>query len=348
MFGKNGNAGASTDKAVTILGPRVDVTGNITFSGYLRVQGRVVGDVACNSESHGTTVVHGAGSVTGAVTSPNIVVGGAVQGHLNAAESIEIHAGARVVGDARYRQICVQQGGVIEGSLIPLVPEGDHHRLERRVAVSDSPAIKEIDISLPSDRRATDKLRVRPGLRVLAALLVAVVAVLMLRRMPEDVPQPPVAAVEPETPAKVAESAVPPPVVEEPASTPKPAEPPPAPPAPEPAAAAPAAKAAATVRSPGSLEVATVQGSDPEKPSAVFFVNTREPSVLFKKRQDADGEGTRIELAAGAKRRFSINDGEVVRVAEGQGVEVFYQGRKVSPATVERGVWIRFVPLAGD
>ncbi|MBI4998064.1 MAG: polymer-forming cytoskeletal protein, partial [Rhodocyclales bacterium] len=98
MFSKNGKANDPRSSAVTIIGPSASIRGSIAFSGYLRVQGSVVGDVTCNSETSGTTVIHGAGSVAGAIKTPNIVVGGRVEGPLEAAESIEIHDGATVVG----------------------------------------------------------------------------------------------------------------------------------------------------------------------------------------------------------------------------------------------------------
>lgn len=350
MFGNDGKTGGAASGSVTILGPRASVTGDIAFSGYLRVQGKVLGNVSCNNDTQGTTVVHGAGSIAGAVASPNIVVGGTIDGHVTATESIEIHSGAHVTGDARYRQISVQQGGIIEGALIPTVPEGDHHRLERRVSVASSPAVKELDIPLPANRRASDKFRVGKGFRVLLAVVAVLAVVWLLRSRHEETPMPAdspaVEAPVSNVPAPVATPSEP---VVAPGEQKKPVialrpepEAPPAKPVEAPSVKPPEAAGALL---PDTGEVVTVQGAEIGKPTDAFFVNTREPAVMFKKSIDANGDGTRIELAQGAKRRFTIADSEVVRIAKGEAVEVFYQGRKVSPAFIRRGVWMRFVPL---
>jgi hypothetical protein len=133
--------------------------------------------------------------------------------------------------------------------------------------------------------------------------------------------------------------------VEEPPTAPKvevaPPTPPPAPrPEPKPAAA--------DLPPADPNKVVTVPGLDAERQSNLFFVATRDPVVLFKKLRSDPGDGTRIELVAGAQRRFYISESEVVRVARGKNLEMFFQGRKVSASTLLSGAWISFVPLAEE
>lgn len=346
MFGKQGSESRSASGAVTIIGPGVRVEGNIIFSGYLRVQGEVIGNIICLSDSHCTTVIHGAGKVTGAITSPNIVVGGRVTGPLDASESIEIHGGASVTGDVRYKQLAIHEGGFINGALKPTAPpEQKAVRQERRVARAESPDIAELDGPHAHERRASDHFWTLRKIVIAVAALAVLAAIIWWPRHPAA-PEAPV-YVPPPAPAAA-------PV--EPAAEPKapPAEPAPAPPAPEPRAEAkpaPAAPppapvaAAPELRKADSGRVITVEGLDPEKPSDLFFVATKEPIVLFKKRRDDAGDGTRIDLGSGTKRRFTITEDEVVRVAQGKDLEMFYQGRKLSWGALHSGAWLRFVPL---
>lgn len=348
MFSKNGKANDPRSSAVTIIGPSASIQGNIAFSGYLRVQGSVVGDVTCNSETSGTTVIHGAGSVAGAIKTPNIVVGGRVEGPLEAAESIEIHDGATVVGDARYKLLAIQEGGVIAGKLLPTAPaERTRPHQERRIAAPEVPAIKELDGPHAHVRRASDHFWT-PGKLGIAAVLIVALGAYAWQRQAKAPAEPPPASFVPQTEApKFVPEPVVPAKIEEPPPAPKAEVAPPPEPRPEP-------KPVATPAPPPELpkadpnKVVSVQGMDLDKPTDVFFVATREPVVLYKKPRADPGDGMRIELGSGAKRRFSISESEVVRVARGKNLEMFYQGRKLSPSTVQSGAWISFVPLAEE
>jgi cytoskeletal protein RodZ len=94
--------------------------------------------------------------------------------------------------------------------------------------------------------------------------------------------------------------------------------------------------------------VVDVQGIDAAKQTGSFFVSTKEQAVLLKKRQNDPGSGTRIDLAQGAGRRIAIAADEIVRVAEGRDLGIFYQGRKVPARVVESGAWVHFVRKTSD
>jgi hypothetical protein len=91
-------------------------------------------------------------------------------------------------------------------------------------------------------------------------------------------------------------------------------------------------------------EPVVVQGENPGKSASDVFVISEEPVILFKKNRNDPGEGTRIELLQDGKKNIPITSKELLRVAKGHDVRVFYQGRKVSPNTVANGTWLRFEP----
>lgn len=341
MFLNNDKATGAGNGAVTIIGPGVRIEGNISFSGYLRVQGEVMGDIVCLDEHHGTTVIHGAGSVTGSIKSPNIIVGGRVQGPLHATASIEVHNGASVVGEVRYKQLAIHEGGVIDGVVkASAAPEKAWE--DRRIARSESPDIMELDGPHAHERRASDRFWNKRKIAI-GGVLAAILAVVFFWPRQPAKPESPVFV--PEPPA----STVPAP---EPVKTDPPAPPVPVTPvvAPEPPAARPPAPVTSADPSPELRKadpgrIINVEGLDPEKPSDLFFVATKEAVVLYKKQRSDPGDGTRIELGSGTKRRFSISEDEVVRVASGKDLEVFYQGRKLSWGALHSGAWMRFIPL---
>jgi cytoskeletal protein CcmA (bactofilin family) len=338
------------------------VNGNIAFSGFLRIHGDVVGDILCDSDSNGTTVVHGSGTVTGTIRSPNIVVGGRVEGPLHASESVEVHPDASVVGDISYKKIAIHAGGVINGTLMPTAPmESGRVKMERRILQSESQAVKELDVPVAHDRRSTDRFWSGRKIGVVLALLIAVAVVMWMRRHPATSapPAPPPAvsfapelyekpvpvvptllathdADGPKTPRVEPAAVVPEPRVEPRVVVPPPAVAPTASVVPAPAPARPKAD---------PDKVVTIQGMDSTKPGSNFYVISKAPVVLYRKLRKDAGDGLRIDVPRGANIRIAISENEVLRVDHGQDVELFYQGRKVPPTAIANGAWLSFVPL---
>lgn len=340
MVSRSGSTNSPRNSTVTLIGPGVRIDGNITFSGYLRIQGDVVGDVRCDSDSSGTVVVHGAGSVAGAIATPNLVIGGRVQGPIQASGSIEIQDGAHVTGDALYRLLTIEPGAIVEGALRSTETSGDGApRLDRRIVAASTPEIQALDGPIAHHRRASD--RVRSGSRIAgiaAAVMLAVGTGVWLSQdvnlfPPPDAVAADAPAADPVLPPAPEKAVVPPP--------PSTATAPPA--APEPARVE---RVKAENPRPDADRIFTVEGIDADKPAGIVFVKTREPAVLFVKSRGAAGDGTRIEVPDRASRRFPISANDVLRVAQGRDVDIYYQGRRLSSAMVEGGQWIAFVPVA--
>lgn len=319
------------------IGVGMRVEGNIAFTGVLHVQGEVLGDICCGADPNGTLVVGTSGNVTGKIESPHIVVSGRISGPLHSSESIEIQPGAHVAGDAFYQRIDIHAGGIIEGSLIPAArANGEPPAREGRMQGPQPAAARHATPGDAGGGKAPGRWRVGA-----AALLIAVAAIMLARR--EPTPQADVVAkTEPAPPAPQAI----------PAASTAPQDAPKAAPA-EPVAAAPspgkdnesaAPSAPANPPEPNSGNVVLVQGVNPAKPAGVILLISREPSVLFKKKRQDSGEGARIETSQGATESIAIARNEILRVASGQDLQIFYQGRKVAPRIIASGAWMSFVP----
>ncbi len=341
------DAKATEGNSVTIIGPQVSIDGDVAFSGNLRVQGRIVGNITCRSEFDGTTVVHASGSVSGTIKSPRIVVAGRVQGPVRATESLEIQRGATLVGDASYQRIVIRAGGVIEGSLIPTIPAAtDASERERRLPRAEPPAIDmpEADGDVPVRGPFLSGRRFALAM----ALVVAAAGAGWWMHLAPTAGEPARIAsgrqdgpVVPTVPAAVDRPPTVVPAAVVPAATAVPA-PPDSPQTIANSSAAVPPPADEPLEDPGK-EV-TAHGMEADKPAGFFFVETREPAVLFIRNRNDPSEGTRLEFPRRTKKKVSIAKNEVVRVAQGRNTVIFYQGRKLSPRTIERGAWITFVP----
>jgi cytoskeletal protein CcmA (bactofilin family) len=102
----------------SLVGSTTRIEGNLFFSGGLRVDGVIRGNVAALPDQPGTLVVSEHARIDGEVQATHIVVNGTITGAVNASESLELQAGSRVKGDVHYKSIEMQQGAVVEGRLI--------------------------------------------------------------------------------------------------------------------------------------------------------------------------------------------------------------------------------------
>ena len=117
MFGKK-KTGTPQNSIDSLIGAGTRVEGNVVFTGGLRVDGEVRGNISSENPLEGTLVISEKASVEGAISVGHVVINGTVIGPVFAGESLELLPSARVTGDVEYHQIEMQQGAVIQGRLI--------------------------------------------------------------------------------------------------------------------------------------------------------------------------------------------------------------------------------------
>lgn len=115
MFGKQSKPQNRID---SLIGSTTRIEGNVFFSGGLRVDGMIRGNVAALPDQPGTLVISEHARIDGEVEAAHIVVNGTVNGPLNSTETLELQAGSRVKGDVHYKSIEMLQGAVVEGRLV--------------------------------------------------------------------------------------------------------------------------------------------------------------------------------------------------------------------------------------
>ena len=89
------------------------IRGELEFSSYFRVDGRVEGTVRSRSE----LVVGEGGVVEGEVEVARCVIGGEVRGTIRAAEQVLLHAGAKVWADIHAPTLVMEDGAFLEGAV---------------------------------------------------------------------------------------------------------------------------------------------------------------------------------------------------------------------------------------
>lgn len=102
----------------TLIGVDTRIDGDVHFSGGLRIDGAILGNVIEPNDSPSTLILSEHGSVEGAVSASKMVVNGKVIGSVKANQFIEIQAKARITGDVHYKSLEMHTGAVIEGKLV--------------------------------------------------------------------------------------------------------------------------------------------------------------------------------------------------------------------------------------
>ena len=120
----------------SLIGVTTRIEGNVIFSGGLRVDGMVRGNIVGVAEQPSTLVLSVDAQIDGEVQAAHIVVNGTIDGPVRATETLELQAGSRVKGDVCYKTIEIHQGAVVEGRLVHDAAEAEDKGVELKLASS--------------------------------------------------------------------------------------------------------------------------------------------------------------------------------------------------------------------
>ena len=102
----------------SLIGVGSTITGDIQFTGGLRIDGTVIGNIKSIGDKLGTLVLSEMAKVEGHIEVGHVVVNGTVAGPVHATEYLELLPKARVAGDVSYKTIEIHVGAVIMGRMI--------------------------------------------------------------------------------------------------------------------------------------------------------------------------------------------------------------------------------------
>jgi len=101
----------------SLIAENLSVNGDIEFSEGLKINGRVRGNVRCKSGTTNLLALSAGGCIEGNVASHDALIDGTIVGDLHVEHLLELHSNARVTGNISYRQLSMENGAVVEGTL---------------------------------------------------------------------------------------------------------------------------------------------------------------------------------------------------------------------------------------
>ncbi|SER42896.1 protein CcmA, bactofilin family [Nitrosomonas sp. Nm51] len=117
MFGKKKKAKLHSH-IDTLIGAQTQITGDICFSGGLRVDGNIKGNIVSEDGEQHTLILSNAGYIEGKIQAANVVINGTVKGPIHASRYLELQENAQIHGDVYYGSIEVKLGASVDGKMI--------------------------------------------------------------------------------------------------------------------------------------------------------------------------------------------------------------------------------------
>ena len=125
MFGNNRKKKGVkiTTHIDSLIGKNTFIHGNIEFSGGLRIDGSVTGNIYSVGSDNAVLTLSENGLITGEIRVPNMIINGEIRGDIYADGHIELVDKASITGNVFYHQIEMAVGAEVNGKLIRMSSE---------------------------------------------------------------------------------------------------------------------------------------------------------------------------------------------------------------------------------
>jgi len=116
-FPRRSGACRPTWPSSSLISGNLSLAGDVTFEEGLKISGEVRGNVRHKAGTHSLLALSAEGRIEGNVSSYDALIDGTIVGDLVVEHLLELHSNARVRGNIRYRQLSMENGAVVDGSL---------------------------------------------------------------------------------------------------------------------------------------------------------------------------------------------------------------------------------------
>jgi|TARA_B110000037_G_scaffold185462_1_gene214935 cytoskeletal protein CcmA (bactofilin family) len=93
------------------------IKGNYSYSGGLRLDGKIYGDLTVVEDSGGTLIMGEYSKIKGSVIVETAIIAGEIIGDVTCSDYIELHPSSIIKGDIEYNSIEIHAGAKVNGEL---------------------------------------------------------------------------------------------------------------------------------------------------------------------------------------------------------------------------------------
>ena len=112
MFGRNAKS-----EIDSLIGVSARIEGDLCFTGGLRIDGEVHGNVVAADGPDNLLIVSEFARIEGEVRCATLIVNGFIAGPVFASDLLELQPKARIVGNVHYRLLEMHGGAAVTGTL---------------------------------------------------------------------------------------------------------------------------------------------------------------------------------------------------------------------------------------
>lgn len=116
MFGKKNSK--PQGRIDSLIGAGTSLVGDVAFSGGLRVDGEIRGNVRSTDGQPATLVLSEHARIEGEIAVSHVVINGTVIGPVHSSDFLELQPRAKVTGDVEYATIEMHLGAIVQGRLV--------------------------------------------------------------------------------------------------------------------------------------------------------------------------------------------------------------------------------------
>lgn len=146
MFGSKKKGAIEVAKLSSLIADNLHIVGDVHFSGGLRVDGRIEGNVYGKPGGKGLIVLSEKGCITGKVHAYDAVINGTISGDIDVEHFLELQSSANVTGNLRYRQLQMDCGATVDGKL---------HRVHEDEGKAPAEVVPVVAIGAPAEPSAS-------------------------------------------------------------------------------------------------------------------------------------------------------------------------------------------------
>lgn len=121
-------------KLSSLIAEDVVITGDVSFTSGLRIDGHVIGNVVAHpaqGQTRGLLVLSDKGRIEGSVRCGDAVINGTVTGDMEVEHFLELQSSSRVSGTIRYQHLKMDVGAAVQGQLTRAdAPAATHNVVE--------------------------------------------------------------------------------------------------------------------------------------------------------------------------------------------------------------------------
>lgn len=102
--------GKKSRELETIIGNGTHITGEISAKGTIRVDGTVEGNIDSD-----WVIVGESGNIRGNIRTKGVVIGGSIEGNIDAEETVELAGKSSMCGEIITKKLSIAEGAVFDG-----------------------------------------------------------------------------------------------------------------------------------------------------------------------------------------------------------------------------------------